>query len=101
MVLGLENKTQEYPRIQFIDRALRKGEETHYRCIECGQYISHDFIYSHKCRVIPKLVLLPLDVRVRNIGLRKKYLKAEIRARKMQLNLMRRLYGEKNGRSSY
>lgn len=84
MYANLENKTREYPKIQFIDRALREGEKTHYRCFDCGQYILQDLRYTHKCKVIPKMIPLPLDVK----------------ARKMKLNLIRELYGEKYGRNS-
>ena len=35
--------------ILFIDRALKPGEKTHYKCTTCGSYLNPDFAYSHKC----------------------------------------------------
>lgn len=51
--MGLEVELSAGTRkgIRFIDRPLRKGEKTNYQCNDCGAYISHDSIYSHRCNI--------------------------------------------------
>jgi uncharacterized OB-fold protein len=38
--------------VTFRDRALKKGEHSHYVCDQCGAELHPDMAYSHKCSMV-------------------------------------------------
>jgi hypothetical protein len=40
--------------IEFIDRPLKEGEESNYRCGDCKAYLHPDLVQEHRCNPLTK-----------------------------------------------